>query len=78
MAAFGAFVKMGDEQVTITPTNVDYDDKSYSTANYVLMGAGALMFLIGMTMVTSNPSQRNHAFIDVDQSSTIVGINWSF
>jgi hypothetical protein len=78
ISLFGILVKFGEEQVTVTPSDVDYDEKSHSTANYVLMASGAVLFLAGLALVTSNPSNNETAFIKIDPTSTIVGVNLSF
>lgn len=56
----GALIKFGGEKLEVTESSVDYDEKSYNTANYVLMGGGALLAVIGISMIASTPSTAGH------------------
>lgn len=50
LGATGLLVKFGDEKATVTNTSIDYDEKSYNELNYLMMGLGGVMFVIGAGM----------------------------
>jgi len=49
MVGVGAFVKFGGPKCTIAESSINCDDKSYNAINYVLIGCGAVFFIIGIS-----------------------------
>lgn len=77
VAVVGAAVKFGDEELNITPNAVDYSDKTYNTANYVMMVGGGAMFLVGLTLVAKRSRAAEHTMIDVSGRDMRLGVRLS-
>jgi len=53
-AGLGALVKFGDEKLTVTEHDIDYDEKSYNATNYVLIVGGGTIALAGIIILAGN------------------------
>jgi len=58
-AGVGALVKFGGPKCTVTQTSVDCDEKSYDIANYALIGAGALLIVLGIVSAEGASSRAD-------------------
>lgn len=65
LGGVGALVKFGPEKVEITESDVKYHEKTYNAANYILMGAGALLAVVGISLIVS----------DIEGSRTGISVN---
>ena len=80
-AAVGIFDKFGDPKVTVTETEVKYEDTSYNGVNYVLMALGGMLIIGGIILATEpdkTPSEMKHAIFEVRDQRTRFGVVLDF
>jgi hypothetical protein len=77
---FGAFVKMGEDELKITDSEITTEN-TYGTANYVLIGVGAVLMITGIILATkpSNDSIYSNLLLDRRKNAgTMIGIRFRF
>jgi hypothetical protein len=79
-AGVGALVKFGGERVTVTNSQIDYDEKTYNGLNYALIIGGVALAVIGIVSIGNEKSESNTG-VSLDcgpNGRTYVGIGYRF